>query len=141
MFRMVENNRGMTLIEILCSLSLLIIVLLLVNSIHLFGLQQMNDQTSDFNGQSNVRQAINLITKEIRSANAVNVSSDVLTIDNKDIYKLDNHTLTKNGQSIITGLQDFSIAKNGSKVSISLAGIPSQGGKQITLTDTIYIRE
>lgn len=138
---MVENNRGMTLIEILCSLSLLIIVLLLVNSIHLFGLQQMNDQTSDFNGQSNVRQAINLITKEIRSANAVNVSSDVLTIDNKDIYKLDNHTLTKNGQSIITGLQDFSIAKNGSKVSISLAGIPLQGGNQITLTDTIYIRE
>jgi prepilin-type N-terminal cleavage/methylation domain-containing protein len=138
---MLKNSRGVTLIEILCAIALISMVLLLANSLNIFGLKQVNEQTNDINNQSNVRLAINIITKEIRSAQNVKVSNNILTINNLDIYKLDNHSLTKNGQAIIPDIQKFNIVMNGNQILISIANIPSKNGKQIDLSDTIYIRE
>jgi prepilin-type N-terminal cleavage/methylation domain-containing protein len=138
---MIKNNRGVTLIEILCALALVSMVLLLANSVNIFGLKQVSEQTSDINNQSNVRLAINIITNEIRSAQNVNVSNNILTINNTDVYKLNNQSLTKNGQAIILDIQKFNIVMNGKQIFVSIANIPSKNGKQIDLSDTIYIRE
>lgn len=138
---MVKNQKGVTLIELLAAITLLSIVLLLANSIHLFGQKEMTDQTAEIQNQSNVRLAMNLITKQIRKASSINVdSNNVLTLDS-DIYKLDNNSLTKNGQPFITNLQKFDIQYDGSKITVTIADLPSTNNPQTTLSTTIYIRK
>lgn len=138
---MIKNSRGITLIELLCALTLLSLILIVANSVTLFGLNQVNDQTNDFNNQTNVRIAIGTITKEVRSAQNISVSNNVLTINNKDVYKLDHNTLTKNGQPFVPNIQKFEVTINRNQISLSIADIPAKGGKQISLSDTIYSRE
>jgi prepilin-type N-terminal cleavage/methylation domain-containing protein len=152
---MVKNQKGVTLIELLAAISLLSLFLLLANSIHLFGQKQMTNQTSEIQNQSNVRLAMNLITKQIRKASSVTVSNNVLTIDNTDVYKLDNNSLTKNNQPLITNLQTFDIKTNdagiplangtiipiGSQISLTIADVPTNNNPQTILSTTIYLRK
>jgi prepilin-type N-terminal cleavage/methylation domain-containing protein len=139
---MVKNQKGVTLIELLAAIALLSVVLLLANSIHLFGQKQMTDQTTEIQNQSNVRLAMDIITKQIRKASAINVDNNgVLTLDNTDIYKLDNNSLTKNNQPFITNLQKFDIQYDGSKINVTIADLPNSNTPQTTLSTTIYIRK
>lgn len=70
-------------------------VILLASSVQLFGQKQVNNQTNEIQNQSNVRLALNIVTKEIRKASNVSVTNNVLTINNTDIYKLENNILKK----------------------------------------------
>src|SRR4051812_5006625 len=105
---MSKNEEGLTLIELLAALSIVSIVLLLASSVQIFGQKQVNTQTSDFQKQTDVRLAINILTKEIRKASDVSikgpvmngiVSSTELMINGTDLYKVQNNLLTKNGQA------------------------------------------
>lgn len=138
---MVKNQNSVTLIELLAAISLLSIFVLLASSIHLFGQKQMSNQTSEIQNQSNVRLAMNLITKQIRKASNVTVSNNVLTIDNTDVYKLENSNLTKNSQPLVTNLQKFDIQLNGDQITLSIADLPNNNNPQTILSTTIYIRK
>lgn len=90
-----KNEKGITLIELLAALALVSMVILLASSVQLFGQKQVNNQTNEIQNQSNVRLALNIVTKEIRKASNVSVTNNVLTINNTDIYKLENNILKK----------------------------------------------
>jgi prepilin-type N-terminal cleavage/methylation domain-containing protein len=138
---MVKNQKGVTLIELLAAITLLSIVLLLTNSIHLFGQKQMVDQSTEIQNQSNVRLAMDIVTKQIRKASTIYVDNyGVLTLDT-DIYKLDNNSLTKNNQPLVTNLQRFDIQYDGSKIKVTIADLPNTNIPQTTLSTTIYIRK
>jgi prepilin-type N-terminal cleavage/methylation domain-containing protein len=139
---MVKNQKGVTLIELLAAIALLSVVLLVANSIHLFGQKQMSDQTAEIQNQSNVRLAMDIITKRIRKASTISVDNNgVLTLDNTDVYKLDNNNLTQNSQPIINNLQKFDIQYDGSKITVIIADLPNTNTPQTTLSITIYIRK
>lgn len=139
---MVKNQKGVTLIELLAAIALLSVVLLVANSIHLFGQKQMSDQTAEIQSQSNVRLAMDIITKRIRKASTISVDNNgVLTLDNTDVYKLDNNNLTQNSQPIINNLQKFNIQYDGSKITVTIADLPNTNTPQTTLSTTIYIRK
>ncbi|MDP4156047.1 MAG: prepilin-type N-terminal cleavage/methylation domain-containing protein [Bacillota bacterium] len=139
---MVKNQKGVTLIELLAAIALLSVVLLVANSIHLFGQKQMSDQTAEIQNQSNVRLAMDIITKRIRKASTISVDNNgVLTLDNTDVYKLDNNNLTQNSQPIINNLQKFEIQYDGSKITVTIADLPNTNTPQTTLSTTIYIRK
>jgi prepilin-type N-terminal cleavage/methylation domain-containing protein len=138
---MVKNQKGVTLIELLAAIALLSIVLLLANSIHLFGQKQMTDQTTEIQNQANVRLAMDIITKQVRKASTIYVDNyGVLTLDT-DIYKLDNNNLTKNNQPLVTNLQKFDLQYDGNKIKVTIADLPNSNTPQTTLSTTIYIRK
>lgn len=136
-----KNEKGITLIELLVALSLVSMVILLASSVQLFGQKQVNNQTNEIQNQSNVRLALNIITKEIRKASNVSVTNNVLTINNSDIYKLENNILKKNSQPLITNIQSFTITKTDDKVTIIITNTPSNNHPQTTLSATIYLRK
>jgi Tfp pilus assembly protein PilW len=142
---MVKNQKGVTLVvtlvELLAAIALLSIVLLLANSIHLFGQKQMTDQSTEIQNQSNVRLAMNIITKQIRKASTINVDNNGALLLDTDIYKLDNNNLTKNNQPFITNLQEFDLQYDGSKIKVTIADLPITNTPQTTLSTTIYIRK
>jgi prepilin-type N-terminal cleavage/methylation domain-containing protein len=144
---MIKNNKGITLVEVLCVLSLLSIVLLLANSLHIFGQKQLTNQSDHIAHESDIRFAMNLITKDIRGADtttgSITVTNNVLTVlknSNSYVYKLVNNNLTKNNNSIITGVQQFIITQNGNQIDLTITSDPAKDGKSITLKTVIYIR-
>jgi prepilin-type N-terminal cleavage/methylation domain-containing protein len=137
-----KNEKGVTLIELLVGLALFSMVLLLANSVHLFGQKQVNHQTNEIQNQSNVRLAINIITKEIRKASTVSVTNNILTLNGSDIYKLENSVLKKNNDPLITDIQTFTINKTADdKIIMSIANTPSNNIPQTNLSATIYLRK
>ncbi|PFO03547.1 hypothetical protein COJ85_12905 [Bacillus sp. AFS076308] len=145
-----NSEKGVTLIELLAALSLLSIILLLASSVHLLGLKQSSSQTSEIQNQSNVRLAMNIITREIRKASTVSfiniddtdLSNDQLKINGVDIYKLENKNITKNANPLITNIQTFTLKKvKDDMYTITIANIPSNNLPQTTLSSTVYIRK
>ena len=139
---MLKNNRGVTLLELISALALLSTILILANSFHLFGQKQMNNQTSQIENQENVRYALNVLTKEIRSADKVEVSEDALILNHSDQYKLDleTNTLTKNNISIVTGIKQFTVTNENNKVNLTISSVPDKLGQSVTLSTVIYVR-
>ena len=148
-FKMQKNEKGVTLIELLAALSLLSVVLLLASSIHMLGLKQSSSQITDIQNQSNIRLAMNIITREIRKASTVSfvniddtvTTNDQLIINGVDVYKLENNSITKNTNTLITNIQTFTIKKvKDSMYTITIANIPSNNSPLTTLSSTISIR-
>ena len=130
---MIKGERGVTLVELLAAISLLSIVLLLASSVHLFGQKQMNSQSDEVQLQAQERLAANLITKEIRKAQTVEINSpNQLTINGTDTYKLEGTTIEKNNNEFVTKINDFSVSKIGNQISLKIGSLPET---------TIYIRE
>ncbi|AGK55095.1 PilW family protein [Bacillus sp. 1NLA3E] len=136
-----KNEKGITLIELLAALALVSMVILLASSVQLFGQKQVNNQTNEIQNQSNVRLALNIVTKEIRKASNVSVTNNVLTINNTDIYKLENNILKKNNEPLISNIQSFTITKTEDKVTITITNTPSNNQPKTTLSATIYLRK
>ncbi|MDR4948759.1 prepilin-type N-terminal cleavage/methylation domain-containing protein [Neobacillus cucumis] len=148
-FKMQNNEKGVTLIELLAAISLLSVILLLASSIQMLGLKQSSSQTSDIQNQSNIRLAMNIITREIRKASTVSFvniddtvnTNDQLIINGVDVYKLENNSITKNTNTLITNIQTFTIKKvKDGMYTITIANIPSNNSPLTSLSSTISIR-
>lgn len=131
---MKTSEKGVTLVELLAALTILSIVMLLVSSVHLFAQNQMHSQSNDIQIQSDERLAMNLITKEIRRAQTVEVKNrNELTINGVDIYMLEGNVLKKNNVDYIYNIKGFYVSKLGaSQVNLKIGNLPET---------TIYLRE
>ncbi|MEH7176392.1 PilW family protein [Neobacillus vireti] len=126
-----NSEKGVTLVEILAGLALLSMILLLVNSVHLFSQKQTISQTKDVQQQSDVRLAANILTKDIRRAESVKVDSSTkfeikkATSATPDKYLYDGKDLLKNSVPLITGIPNFSIMKNSERsISLTIGTLP-----------------
>ncbi|RDU37014.1 hypothetical protein DRW41_09990 [Neobacillus piezotolerans] len=138
---MLKNQKGLSLAEVLAGAALLSLIMILGSSIFLFGQKQAINQSAQVQNQADVRLGLNIITKEIRKASSVTVINNVLTINDTDIYKLENGNLTKNGVPVISSLKDFKIQMAGTKVTISMSANNTPNNPQTTLSTTIFIRK
>ncbi|MDQ1001324.1 prepilin-type N-terminal cleavage/methylation domain-containing protein [Neobacillus niacini] len=129
--KQVLSEKGVTLVEVLAGLALLSMVLLLVNSVHLFSQKQTVSQTKEVQQQSDVRLASNLLTKEIRRAESVLVVSPVefeikkATSTTPDKYLYDGKDLLKNSLPLIKDIPSFTIEKNSEEsISLTIGSLP-----------------
>jgi prepilin-type N-terminal cleavage/methylation domain-containing protein len=137
---MSKNKSGVTLIELVVALGLFSILTLLVFSVLSFSSRSFNIQASDIENVSNVRNAVSHITNEIRKADSISISDNVLTIDGSDEYKLLNNSITKNGQILFDNIEEFNIVRSGNKIDIEVASLKGRSNKGYRVTTTIYIR-
>ena len=141
---MIRNKKAFTLVEVLAAVTLLSVVLLLAFSFYLFLEKQWDVQYNSVQNQSDVRLAMNILTKAIRSADQVNVQSDdTLIINNNDVYKLNSseRAIEKNGSTVVNGIKDLHFSLEGNKVTIHITGFLKNEGRSDTLTTYIYIRK
>ncbi|MCH1626577.1 prepilin-type N-terminal cleavage/methylation domain-containing protein [Ferdinandcohnia quinoae] len=138
---MIRNNKGVTLVEVIVVVALLSMVLLLINAVNIFGHKQLSNQSSHIENQSNARLAINILTKEIRSAKTVNVLDNVLTINDSDTYTLDDYSIMKNDNVLISNIYELKIKMQNNKINLKVTS--NEGGNQhsISLSTIIYLRE
>ncbi|OCA87683.1 hypothetical protein A8F94_07455 [Bacillus sp. FJAT-27225] len=159
---MLRNQKGLTLVEILAVVSLLSLVTLLGSSIHLFSQKQAHNQSTKIKNESDVRLAMNIITKEIRKASTVKVevkekNNFILTLNETDIYRLDQQSIRKNDTVIISNIKSFTVnAENANKdttlnktnyfliadnkISLTITAGKNAENSGSTLSTIVYIR-
>lgn len=136
-----KNDRGLTLVEVLTVVALLSMILLLAGSIHLFSQKQLRNQKSEIDNQTNIRIALNLIKKEIRSAQTVEITNNVLTINDTVEYKLEDHFLKKNNEPLIANIRRFDLQKSDGKIDVTIESVRTWHTRSTTMSAAIYLRK
>jgi prepilin-type N-terminal cleavage/methylation domain-containing protein len=142
--KIVSDNRGLTLVELLAVIVLLSIILIIVSSIHLMGVKEYNVQSQVIKNQDNVRLAMSMLTKDVRSASTVSVTNNQLTLatdSGTTIYSQGQSALNKNGNPVVKGISQFIVVQNGNKVTLTLVSSQDPEGKSVTLSTDMYIRQ
>ncbi|MEH7276290.1 PilW family protein [Neobacillus vireti] len=131
---MFKCEKGVTLVELLAALALISIIVLLASSIHLFGQKQMTVQSKEIQNQSDERLAMNIITKEIRKAQSVEVvaATNQLIINSTDVYTLVGTIIKKNGTTFLSNISKFEARLANKQLKLSIGNLPET---------IIYIRE
>lgn len=86
MKNILSNNKGVTLIEILVSFAIMSMVMILITTIFVFGQNQYKNQSAHAQSQGDVRLAMNILTKEIRSADPAKVRL-IVPVTSEDVSK------------------------------------------------------
>lgn len=138
---MIRNSKGLTLIELIIVIAIASVVVMIGFSIFSFGLRSFNTQTATVNNQSNIRQAIRVISQEIRKSNAQDITTSPSKINiNGVVYRLQDSTLLKNDLEFIYGIESFNPIKDGNRITVEIVS-QSKKGKKIRVISEIYVRE
>ncbi|WP_210468765.1 PilW family protein [Sporosarcina sp. 6E9] len=151
MNKYLENDRGITLVELLAVIVIGSLMLILISNIHIFGHKQSNDQSENSKNLFDVSYAAKMITKEVRKAETVNAEGDILTLNrgkqNEIVFKKQSTSLVMNGSPIVKEISEFIVHPKGSTVdkkNILLLTIKGKylEGKRSTeeITTEIFIR-
>ena len=103
----IYNKHGLTIVELLVTLFLLILVLTMSLSFYLFSTNSFTKGTSRADVQQNVRLASELITREIRYANSLEIidnSSFTPDIGYNYLYTNDGNLIHINAEGVVTKL-------------------------------------
>lgn len=138
---MINNKKGVTLIELIIVLSILAVVITLGYSIFIFGIKNFTIQTANANNQSNVRYATSFISKEIRKADSVSISSNEITIDGTVTYKLHSNVIMRNTNELVSDIASFNVERVGNRIILEITSVPNASGRNVSLSSKIYIRE
>ena len=87
-YKLCVNNKGITLIELLIGISLLVIVISIAFLLYFFGITSFSLGTSRGDVQQNARMAADFITSEVRLAETVEIlgSNDIEDLDGNFHY-------------------------------------------------------
>jgi prepilin-type N-terminal cleavage/methylation domain-containing protein len=136
------NQKGITLVELLAVLALICTVMLLINNVHFFGQKQFSSQSKQVQHESNVRYAMNVITKDIRTSppQTISVANNRIETSN-GAFRLQGSTLYKDDKVLEEGIAEFTVEQNGNEIVISMKSVPNQFDKAASLSTNLYIRE
>jgi len=147
MKKYLNNEKGLTLVEILAVIIIGSIILLLISNVHLFGQKQYKNQSEKTGYLYDVTYAAKVITKEIRKAEKVVLKDNILTLTlneaNETIFELQNDAILKNTNPFVFGISKFVIIPaedNERKLKLEIDSI-EQVGKNESINTEIHLRE
>lgn len=135
-----KSRNGMTLIELLIASFIVLIVLSIGYSLYLTGIKGFIANANALDGQSNVRIAMDHITRSFREANTIKVDGDYLRVG-LNTYRLNEDILMVNINQLATGISEFSISQiQPHQVYIRISSVPNSHGESFTLEAWLTVR-
>ncbi|AZP03678.1 hypothetical protein EJN90_02760 [Jeotgalibaca ciconiae] len=121
------EEEGMTLVELLASLTLLSVVILLVGSIHIFGQKQYVKQASEASQANELSAGLSSMSRELRglSADKVAIEEGAIYVDGTILFELVGNQIISKGTAIIAeNIERFGCEKSedGSSIELTLMG-------------------
>lgn len=142
---MKDNQRGITLVELLGVLAILSVIILLIGSAHLFGQKQLIYQTDEVDKQGDVRLVASQLTTDFRSITDYLEDADGYHIGDQT-YQYSDSTVSRNGQTLSNNIANFELIPinddAGELVGVDIV-IESEAGGQAgptTVETAIYFR-
>ncbi|GLI84639.1 hypothetical protein ANABIO32_23500 [Rossellomorea marisflavi] len=140
MKKLIHNERGVTLIEVLGAMVVLSIVMVLIANVQIFGQKQFVNQTEQVSHEADVRLAMNILTKEIRSASSISVTNNTIQTDTGKI-ELKGNTLQKGSKIIGENIASFSAVQKDGNITLTIKSKANGNQKASSLSTTLYIRK
>lgn len=145
---MKDNQRGITLVELLGVLAILSVIVLLIGSAHLFGQKQFIYQTDELDKQGDVRLVVSQLTTDFRSVTASDYGIDADTGTYRvgtQSYVYSSPTIYRNGEKLSDHIEEFTltpIEEGGQLVGIDIKveGQASDQAGKTAVETTIYFR-
>lgn len=140
MKKLLRNENGLSLAELLATLAIGSMLVILIMSIHILIQKQYNSQSENMKQLTDVTIAAKAITKDLRTATSAN-TIDENTIEIKQenattTYTFENNVIKKNDADYIYEIEKFEVSKENQKITINII---SESGRKINTA--IMLRE
>lgn len=136
------NDRGISLVELLAVLAIGSIILSLVIGIMVNGQKTYSQQTHSAEQLTELRYAIKVITKEVRSAEKMTIVEDRLVVQSSGriVFELRNGQLWQDGSVLAERISELKFEVEDRILAISMETDGTIGKKQ-EVNVQIYLRE
>ncbi|MDE0583196.1 prepilin-type N-terminal cleavage/methylation domain-containing protein [Planococcus sp. A6] len=136
------NDRGISLVELLAVLAIGSIILSLVIGIMVNGQKTYSQQTHSAEQLTELRYAIKVITKEVRSAEKLTIVEDRLVVQSSGriVFELRNGQLWQDGSVLAERISELKFEVEDRILAISMETDGTIGKKQ-EVNVQIYLRE
>ncbi|WP_419959141.1 prepilin-type N-terminal cleavage/methylation domain-containing protein [Psychrobacillus sp. BM2] len=130
----INNEKGLTLVEMLAVIIIGAIIIVLVSNIHLFTQKQFKSQSEKTGQLYSVTYAAKVITKEIRKTDGSAIitnttNNDKISITNEIEYsydKVNKSIIAKNGTVLARNIKEFYVKKNGNEVILKIISVDNE---------------
>ena len=138
----VLNDRGISLVELLAVLAIGSIILSLVIGVMVNGQKTYSQQTHSAEQLTELRYAIKVITKEVRSAEKMNITEDGLVVQSggRVVFELRNGQLWQDDSVLAKRISELQLEVKDRVLAISMETDGTTGKKQ-EVNVQIYVRE
>lgn len=137
MKKYIQNSRGMTLVEVLASLTIATVLIIFIVSAHLFVTNQYRHQSDSLQTKNDITYLLKQITNDFRRADqtSITVETDTSIVlgDDHYVWKESEKTLLKNGNQILDQITYFTIEEQDGLITISVQ-YKDEEVRQLTLT-------
>lgn len=136
------NDRGISLVELLAVLAIGSIILSLVIGIMVNGQKTYSQQTHSTEQLTELRYAVKVITKEVRSAEKITIAENRLVVQSgrRLVFEMRNGQLWQEGSVLAQRISKLKFGMEGRVLSISMETDGTTGKKQ-EVNVQIYLRE
>lgn len=141
----INKEDGFTLVELLATLSILMIVILLGGAVHIFGQRQFVAQTESANQNNDLNYALTVMSTDLRKQSGTNVTgkNNEIIITNGSTYIVNgSNQLVKNSQEVLAeSISSMNVIKDAEKITIDFGLNNSTAGvSDKKYHTTIYFR-
>lgn len=145
-----NNESGITLVELLAAISILMILVLVMGSFHIFGLRQFNNQTEAASQANDLSYALTVLSNDIRKESYASLAEsevnegeveNIIRFNDGPTFKVDSNILKKDDFTVVEQVKEMKVTRNDSEKSIDveLTGTDLQTSSKVYRT-TIYPR-
>ncbi|MEK5039118.1 PilW family protein [Sporosarcina sp. FSL K6-3457] len=118
-----NNERGLTLVELLAVIAISSVIILLILNVHVFGQKQYKEQSTKAEQLYDVSYVAKIITKEIRKSISAETDGSKILILNKNlsdeiIFKEEDNQIFMNAKQLVRGQVNFT--EVGGKIAITI---------------------
>lgn len=143
--RILKEEAGITLVELLAVLALMSVVILLGGAVHMFGQKQFRAQTESASKNNDLSYAMTVMSSDLRkSIPEIESNPDSIKIMLQDgsTYTFHNDRIVKDGTTLIAGLSNNAVTHiDDEKIELEiLLTSSSPGVNNKTYRTTIYFR-
>jgi len=138
-----KQDQGMTLVELLAALTILMVVILLAGSVHIFGQKQFINQTESASQANDMSYALSVMSRDLRKEafDDITVEGNTIKILEVPVFKKENQRLLKNGNTLSVSINDMTVTKSDENRSLEIVLRSSKTQtQQKEYRTTIYFR-
>lgn len=121
--KLLNDEAGITLVELLAAISILSIVILLAGSIHIFGQRQFIEQTKSASHANDLSYAMTVMTTDLRKKESGKIkveNGNEIHIDGSQVFYIVNNQLFKEGEILANNVGNQAFIKDEEGITITL---------------------
>ena len=126
MKKLLRNEQGLSLAELLATLAIASLIGVFIISVHLLVQKQYSSQSTEIQHLTDITIAAKAITKDIRSYEVIELNKTSIKFKNGNKYELENNVLKKNDADYLYEINNFDVKQVDNKILLKIKSTTGQ---------------